>query len=677
MGNQYHDELGRFCSRENMRAALRKSAETGNVATWIRLKEDLRKADISNNYLPSTRIGLIHPAVKFSQSDVEERDEILSTGDVESIQKWITNRINNPEYIDLLDERDVMKERARVLNEEHKMLDQQWQKDPTQFDYQIVRAKGFEAKDAYEELQILKAQANEYKDVTATAVYQLNEIIEQEQKINGTYREYTADTLNDLVATGDFPSGSREWLELRQNGIGGSDVGKIIGSTGVSGYDARDYREVFTSKVEPLTEEEIAEQEKGHSDFTGYAGRGNAWEGHILNRFAENHPELNITHCKTSWKHSKETYHLANFDGLMTDENGVPNGILEIKTASDSSKWKDTSLGLEGVPPAYKYQALWYADAAGFEKGAVAVMIDDREYREYPFTITPELREEMNEIKNKVEKFNQEVKNTRNGVPSKDPRVKKDFSGRVGFSDTFVRNALKKYDTSFKEAAVLREETIEETKKRYSEIVGDSTDMKVLREGLIQLYTEKPISERKQKLVNIDIETSSSSPTAGHILEVGISLRSPQGEELDKFSKLYGLPARAMKATSTGAVEVHGITEGMIAKKRTFQHKEEQKKVLGLLKSGILVAHNANYEVKWLRQELEGFAEAEKRGEIKVLDTKSLTYRLLTSTKNSTLNSFVENYGRPYVNAHRAYNDSAMMGDALTDFLKDPFRKNS
>ena len=132
-----------------------------------------------------------------------------------------------------------------------------------------------------------------------------------------------------------------------------------------------------------------------------------------------------------------------------------------------------------------------------------------------------------------------------------------------------------------------------------------------------------------------------------------------------------------MKAQSTGAVEVHGITEGMIAKKRTFQHKEEQRKVLELLKSGILVAHNATYELKWFRQKLDGFAEAEKKGEIKVIDTKNIVNRVLTETPNARLSSFAEYYGIPYEDAHRAYNDSVMMSKALTRFLADPFNKNS
>lgn len=670
MTNQYHDETGRFCSRDRMRAALRAAATQGKVSTWIRLKDDLQKADISTNYLPSSHVGLVHPAVKYAQTDIEERDELLATGNREEIQKWVTDRVNNEDFIDLLDERDVMKTRARTLDAEYKALEQQSKLNP-ELDYEIVRAKGFESLAAYEEFTLLKNQANEYKDVTALAVAKLAEKIAEEQKANGTYREYTENTLNDLVETGSFPSGSREWLEQRQKGIGGSDVGKIVGTTGVTGWDTRDYNAVLVSKTDPITDEEVESQSNGHVEFTGYAGRGNAWEDYIVHKFDENNPGLNVTHCKTSWQNKYETHQFANFDGLLTDENGVPNGILEIKTASDATKWKDTSLGLEGVPAAYKYQALWYADAAGFDRGAVAVMIDDREYREYHFTMTPELREDIAKAKEKVAAFNAHVEAVKSGE-SPHPLEPKNISGRQGFSDTFLTAVRTNKDYAFQEAAILREETVEQTKARYQEIIGgDGKDKEKSLKALRKLYTEKPVSERKRNFINIDIETNSTSQTAGHIIEMGVSVQTPQGEEVGKISKLYGLPARSLAATGTGAVEVHGITEGMIAKKRTFRHKEEQKKVLDMLKSGIMVAHNLPYERKWLRLHLDGFAEAERKGEIVGLDTKNLTQRLLTNTKNNKLSSFTEYYGIPYVDAHRAHNDAVMMAKGLTRFISD------
>jgi DNA polymerase III epsilon subunit-like protein len=666
MANEYHDELGRFCSRDRMRVALRHAIETGNAGLWIKLKEDMTKADASSNYLPSKRNGLIHPAVANKEADIAQRDAILESGTTEEIKQWVNNRVNNENFIDLLDERDVMKERARMLNQEYKMLEEQSKAGKVRFE--LVRKKGFESQEAYEEFMVLKNQANDYKDITALAAARLSEKTVEDETEAGTFREYTDSTLNNLVETGEFPSGSREWLEQRQKGIGGSDVGKIVGVSDDTGRNTAEYNEILTSKLDPISDEQVEVQADGHISYTGYAGRGNAWEMTIAQRFAENNPEANLTHCKSSWKNSEHEYQFANFDGLMTDENGKPNGILEIKTASDASKWGDTSLGLDGVPKGYRAQTLWYADAAGFNKGAVAVLIDDREYREYHFTVTPELREEMNSNRAKVEEFVARVDSIKKGKEV-DPRIPKNISGRKAFSPTMLTAARRGHDVVFQEAAILREETVEQTKARFNELRGDSVDEDVLRSSMQKLYTEKPLSERKKKFVHIDLETSGTQPTAGHIIEVGISVRSPQGGEVDKQAKLYGLTRRALAAQSTGATEVHGITEGKIAKKRSFQHAEEQKKLLKTLKSGIMVAHNAPFEKRWLSQHLDGFAEALRKGQIQILDTKSLTTRMVTSTPNAKLSSFCEEFGIKYENAHRAYNDAEMMGRGLDGLL--------
>lgn len=667
MTNEYHDEIGRFCSRDRMRQALKESLNAGNVNVYLRLKEDLVKADKSSNYLPSKKYGLVHPSLKTAESDIIARDQLIENGSAEEIEQWVENRIYSDSFSDLLEDRDAMKERSRQLIKEYKDLNERFEKGNLK-NFEIVRKKGFEAQEAYEEFMVLKNQSNEYKDITAPAVAKLSELVIEDRTEKGIFKEYTEDTLNDLVATGEFPSGSREWLEQRQNGIGGSDVGKIIGVNDDTGLNRSDYLETLTSKLDPISEEQVEEQAAGHSVYSGYAGRGNAWEESIAQKFGDNNPDLNITHCKTSWQNKNNPYQFANFDGLMADENGVPNGILEIKTASDASKWGDTSLGLDGVPKQYRAQTLWYADAAGFNKGAIAVMIDDREYREYHFTVTPELRAEMESNRQKVAQFVQDVQDIKDGKKV-DPRTPRNISGREMFSPSLLTSARRGHDASFKEASILREETIEQTRTRFNEIIGDAKDETSMRDAMYKLYSEKAPADRKSNFIHIDLETSNTTPTTGHIIEIGVSVRGPQGGEIEKQSKLYGLSRRALKATNTGMVNVHGITEGKIAKKRTFRHPEEQKKLLKTLKSGIMVSHNASFERRWLRQHLDGFAKAEARGEIRVIDTKNLTQRLLTKTPNATLQSFCEEQGIPYENAHRAYNDAAMMGEGLDKFL--------
>lgn len=666
-GNPYHDETGKFCSRDEMKSALKRVIATGDLNSWMRLTQDLAEADIDNHFLPTKKRGYTHPAIEHAEEDIIERDRIIADGNVEELRAWLDARSVNEDYNDLVNERDLIKKRARIAHEEYKLLKEASTKSED-IDYELVRDKGFKAQDLYEELQVLKKQTEEYKNISALAAAALSEKIIEQQKENGTYREYSEPVLNDLVATGDFPSGSREWLEQRQKGIGGSDIGKIVGS-GVNA--SRDYKEVFGSKVDPISEEEVATQASGHTDYNTYAGRGNAWETLILQKFAENNPEAQVAYCKTSWQNKNTPHQFANFDGLMTDENGHPNGIVEIKTASDPSKWGDPRKGLDAVPENYRAQALWYADAAGFNKGAIAVLIDDRTYREYHFEMTPELKAEIAANKRKVGYFVNDVAKVKAGDTQADPRISRPRYGRQKFSKTFLENARRGHDAPFQEASILRGESIEETKTRFNQILGDNKDEESVRKAMSQVYKETPKNARKAPFIHLDLETTSTDETKGHIIEVGMSIHKPTGGETEAVSQLYGIPKRAQKGIGTGPVHVHHITEGMIAKKRTFSHPEVQKELLTKLKAGIVVSHNAPYEKKWLRQHLNGFAAAERAGEIKYIDTMQIVSKLLPETPNASLQSFSEYYGIPYENAHRAYNDTKMQGEAFARFLND------
>lgn len=667
MANPYHDSIGRFTTREGQLRNIQNAIKAKDVNAYLAERAALEEADKEAKYSPvSEKTSLVHPALSLKEEDLKEQQRILKEGTKEEVEYYIEERVNRPEFLKLLEDRDKMRDTAKKVNEEYKLLNEAWNNDLID-DYEPVREKGFESLKAYEDLQILKHEANEYKDITAPVVARLAELQREQAIADGTFREYTEDTLNDLELTGEFPSGSREWLEQRQNGIGGSDVGQIIGAT--PEYGARNYQEVLDSKLKPITDEQVAEQEAGHTDYTGYTGRGNAWEDVIANKYAENHPEANITYCKTSWRNKKNPYQFANFDGLMTDENGKPNGILEIKTASDGSKWGNVEDGLDAVPANYKAQVLWYAQAAGFEKGAVAVMIDDREYREYHFTMTPELKAEAKANLEKVDKFVQEVESRKNGTWEEQKRAV-----AKGFSQKMVKEAIKGDLKAFEDIAVYREEKPEATMKRFKQLCADTDDESEVRATLRTLFSEKNPATRKQKFVGVDIETSNTTPTSGRIIEIGMAIKHPDGSQED-VKELFGLPNRALKATGTGAVEIHGIREGMIANKKRFSNPEIQESILKKLKGGIMVAHNADYERRFFRQHLKGFAEAEKAGEIRVLDTRKLTQYLLPDTDNNSLESLTNWYGIDYSGAHRAHFDADVMIQSLVKLEEEIFVK--
>lgn len=628
-------------------------------------------AVMKKEYIPITSYGY-RKAVENIEADREEAARLIAEGTVEEQEEFLQNRINAEVFTEIMGKRDDTIALLEELKADRALLLAKWEEDPD-FRYESVRQVELAILDANEELSLLRRQINEYKDVHSPVVAAVAEYDEEVLKSKGEWREFAGDELNGMTKTAYFESGTREWLEQRQNGVGGSDVGPIIGVKG--SYSTRD--DIMQSKLNPITDEMVEEQAANQTDYAGALGRGNAWEKRIFLMVRDQNPDDNITFCKTSWHNNEYKFQLANFDGVMADENGVPNGIVEIKTASDASKWGKVEDGLDGVPDTYRAQTLWYAQAAGFKKGRVAVLIDEREYRQYDFVMTPELEAEAQRNRDKVGKFVEEWEGRKAGQVF----GRRSFSG---FSKEALNSSLlnKGKQEIFAEVATMRGETALEVQR---EFVGgfdkdQAKDPSYVNGRLRELYVETAKRDNLPDYVGIDLETAGQSPMSGAIIEYGASVRSGYGAsslarmdtEKGKTSKLYGMSKKALLVRGTGNIDVHGISESQIAKKRSFLNPKEGYAVLTqLTQVGIMLAHNASFEKRWLSTHVPGFADAVKRGKIRILDSKNLSKRILTDVPNNTLESFTARYNIPYTGAHRAYNDAEMMSYAYERFLRE------
>ena len=137
------------------------------------------------------------------------------------------------------------------------------------------------------------------------------------------------------------------------------------------------------------------------------------------------------------------------------------------------------------------------------------------------------------------------------------------------------------------------------------------------------LYGSKPA---KGTFVGIDIETTSTSPDRGYIVNVGWELMElaedaePQGAE----SVFCGIPDQYAE-TGVPLSEIHKITWADVQGKLPFREdKQLQKRLLKVLKSRPFLAHNAAFEDGWLMLHLEGYAEARKAGKIIPIDTRDI-----------------------------------------------------
>lgn len=239
------------------------------------------------------------------------------------------------------------------------------------------------------ELKAANLAVNLAKDDNAKIVLKINKAMDAYERRNDLVDEYDEETLGNAIKTISFPDDSPEWHAQRAKGVGGSDIGAIMG---VSPFSKRE--DIFNLKT--------GQTKPAEKSTTGGAlYRGSAWEPYIARQFAQKNPEVRLVHCKDSWQNKEREHQLVNVDGLVY-ENGstVPTAVLEIKTSSVAKSW------LNGVPDYYRLQTLWYMDAIGLRKAYVVVLIDDHDYQQFEIVAT---EEEIAHMHAEVDKFVAEV----------------------------------------------------------------------------------------------------------------------------------------------------------------------------------------------------------------------------------------------------------------------------
>ena len=175
MTNPYHDAAGKFTSRNGQLDNILTAIESKDIEAYLAEAAALAEADAVAGH--SEYIGRpVHEALVNSEDEIAERDRLITEGTKAEIDAFIAERSQRLEFHDMLAQRDAVREQAKHLKDEYTFLTLAATKDLT-FDVEIVRAKGFELLNAYEELQVLKAQANDYKDITAPAAARAAELM--------------------------------------------------------------------------------------------------------------------------------------------------------------------------------------------------------------------------------------------------------------------------------------------------------------------------------------------------------------------------------------------------------------------------------------------------------------------------------------------------------------------
>ncbi len=94
----------------------------------------------------------------------------------------------------------------------------------------------------------------------------------------------------------------------------------------------------------------------------------------------------------------------------------------------------------------------------------------------------------------------------------------------------------------------------------------------------------------------LDFETTGLGPTSNRVLEVGIQKITGDGEIINTYDSLVNPQG------SVGAFWIHGISNDMVEDAPLFADVADD--ILQFLDGSVIAAHNANFDIPFLREEL-------------------------------------------------------------------------
>ena len=169
-----------------------------------------------------------------------------------------------------------------------------------------------------------------------------------------------------------------EWLERRKTGITGTDICAIMG---LSKY--KSVKDVWYDKLgygHPVVENEKMKW-------------GKILEPVIRDYYAEKN---NVKVAEVGFvRHPTEPWIIGTPDGVVVDDNGKHQWLIEIKTARVMNKSTEKLWSEGSVPVDYMYQVYWYLLLLDLPFGDVAVLKNGSEYAQIRINRNKEQEEAM------------------------------------------------------------------------------------------------------------------------------------------------------------------------------------------------------------------------------------------------------------------------------------------
>ncbi len=155
------------------------------------------------------------------------------------------------------------------------------------------------------------------------------------------------------------------------------------------------------------------------------------------------------------------------------------------------------------------------------------------------------------------------------------------------------------------------------------------------------------------EFIAFDVETTGIVPGVDQIVEIG-AVRFLDGKPESVFSTLVN-PGRSIPAEAS---RVNGITDEMVSSKPTIDRLLDP--FADFCNDGIIVAHNAPFDVQFLTADIKKHSSKAPRGVI--LDTCAMARKIFPGLPNYKLGTLVHSLKIESGRFHRAEEDASYCG---------------
>ena len=342
-----------------------------------------------------------------------------------------------------------------------------------------------------------KAKAMGLKGYSKLKKAELEELIAQTEMNKEELSMEDLKTISPVAEVMSYQN-NNEWHKVRGLGIGGSDIGALLGvNKWKSAID------VFLDKTQ------------GHKNtenrFTHF---GHKLEKIVFEEFQERHKELK---CYTAPYTLKRGACVANVDGMIYDPAKDRYGVLELKTTNEYNK--NEWLG-ETVPQSYYAQVQHYLYVTGLSFAYIACLIGGNDYKE--FYIERDL-DDQDLIKETAEKFWKE-------------NVLKNIPPMLDGSDSYSKYLLEQSEKENDEVVELDELTSKasEYKEIKDKIAALEQELKLKEQEILQEMNNNSCKKAKAGDYKFAIVTTNRKTVDKKALEKEHSDLMQQVKELEE-----------------------------------------------------------------------------------------------------------------------------------------------